>query len=177
MKFNQDPYNSSGPFTGADVAFIHRAFGKSLVSKEDLTMILSDQNLRQPLLDSRRLFEEMRQQNENLDVSLYFFYYLQVRQALLKSKLGDPRLAEYVTSLVVELSDSQKTKFMVRGITVTRYIPLKMAVGINEGQGVNTVQIQADVGNLKLVVDGHYSPPQKNNNDNDTDKDNDAGSI
>ena len=139
MKFNQDPYNSRGPFTGADVAFIHRAFGKSLVSKDDLSMILSDQNLRQPLLDSRRLFEEMKQQGENLDVSHYFFYYLQIRQALLKSKLADPRLAEYITSLVVELADNQVNKFTVRGIKVTPYIPLKMAVGINEGSATNTV--------------------------------------
>lgn len=158
MKFNEEnPYNSSGPFTGADVAFIHRAFGKSLVSKDDLSMILSDQNLRQPLLDSRRLFEELRQQGENLDVSHYFYYYLQVRQALLKSKLADPKLADYITSLVVELADNQQTKFSVRGIKVTPYIPLKLAVGINEGDAVNTVQIQADIGNLKLVVDGHYN--------------------
>lgn len=157
MKFNQDPYNSSGPFTGADVAFIHRAFGKNLVSKDDLSMILSDQNLRQPLLDSRRLFEEMRQQGNELEVSNYFFYYLQVRQALLKSKLADPKLSDYVTSLVVELADNQQNKFTVRGIKVMRYIPLKMAVGINEGSAVNTVQIQADIGNLKLVVDGHYN--------------------
>ena len=158
MKFNENPYNASGPFTGADVAFIHRAFGKNLVSREDLTMILSDQNLRQPLLDSRRLFEEMKQEGENLDVSHYFFYYLQVRQALLKSKLADPKLAEYITSLVVELSDNQRNKFTVRGIKVTNYIPLKMGVGINEGATNNTVQIQADIGNLKLVVDGHYNP-------------------
>lgn len=159
MKFNEEnPYNSSGPFTGADVAFIHRAFGKSLVSKDDLTMILSDQNLRQPLLDSRRLFEELRQQGENLDVSHYFYYYLQVRQALLKSKLADPKLADYITSLVVELAGNQQTKFSVRGIKVTPYIPLKLGVGINEGESMNTVQIQADIGNLKLVVDGHYNP-------------------
>ena len=157
MKFNENSYNSSGPFTGADVAFIHRAFGKNLVSREDLSMILSDQNLRQPLLDSRRLFEEMRQLGENLDVSHYFFDYLQVRQALLKSKLADPKLADYITSLVVELADNQHQKFVVRGIKVTPYIPLKMAVGINEGEAVNTVQIQADIGNLKLVVDGHYN--------------------
>ena len=157
MKFNENSYNSSGPFTGADVAFIHRAFGKNLVSREDLSMILSDQNLRQPLLDSRRLFEEMRQLGENLDVSHYFFYYLQVRQALLKSKLADPKLADYITSLVVELADNQHQKFVVRGIKVTPYIPLKMAVGINEGEAVNTVQIQADIGNLKLVVAGHYN--------------------
>lgn len=159
MKFNEEnSYNSSGPFTGADVAFIHRAFGKSLVSKDDLSMILSDQNLRQPLLDSRRLFEELRQQGENLDVSHYFYYYLQVRQALLKSKLADPKLADYITSLVVELADNQHNKFTVRGIKVTPYIPLKLAVGINEGEAMNTVQIQADIGNLKLVVDGHYNP-------------------
>ncbi len=161
MKFNEEHYNSSGPFTGADVAFIHRAFGKSLVSRDDLGMILSDQNLRQPLLDSRRLFEELKQQGEKLNVSHYFFYYLQVRQALLKSKLADPRLAEYITSLVVELADNQQNKFSVRGIKVTPYIPLKMAVGVNEGTGVNTVQIQADIGNLKLVVDGHYNAAPK----------------
>ena len=161
MKFNQESYNSSGPFTGADVAFIHRAFGKNLVSRDDLVMILADQNLRQPLLDSRRLFEELKQQGENVDVSHYFFYYLQVRQALLRSKLADPRLAEYITSLVVELADNQQNKFTVRGIKVTPYIPLKMGVGINEGTDVNTVQIQADIGNLKLVVDGHYNSSQK----------------
>jgi hypothetical protein len=122
-------------------------------------MILADQNLRQPLLDSRRLFEEMKQQGEGLDVSPYFFYYLQVRQALLKSKLADPKLAEYISSLVVELAENQQSKFTVRGIKITRYIPLKMAVGINEGSNVNTVQIQADIGNLKLVVDGHYNNP------------------
>jgi len=159
MKFNQDSYNASGPFTGADVSFIHKAFGKNLVSREDLTMILADQNLRQPLLDSRRLFEELKQQGDGLDVSAYFFYYLQVRQALLKSKLADPKLSEYISSLVVELAENQQTKFTVRGIRVTRYIPLKMAVGINEGSNVNTVQIQADIGNLKLVVDGHYNTP------------------
>lgn len=171
MKFNHESYNASGPFTSADVSFIHRAFGKNLVSREDLAMILADQNLRQPLLDSRRLFEEMKQQDEELDVSPYFFYYLQVRQALLKSKLADPKLAEYISSLVVELAENQQNKFTVRGIKVVRYIPLKMAVGVNEGGNVNTVQIQADIGNLKLVVDGHYNsqnkpedPPSAENN-------------
>lgn len=163
MKFsNNHNYNSSGPFTGKDVAFIHRAFGKNLVSRDDLTMILADQNLRQPLLDSRRLFDEIKTKEEDLDISPYFFYYLQVRQALLKSSLADPRLAEYITSLVVELSTNQYEKFEVRGIKVMRYIPLKMAVGISEAEDVNTVQIQADIGNLKLVVDGHYHPQANN---------------
>jgi hypothetical protein len=156
MKFNEN--TNIGPFTGADVAFIHKAFGKNLVSRDDLTMILSDQNLRQPLLDSRRLFEELKTETPQLDVSYYLFYYLQVRQALLKAKLLDPKLSEYITSLVVDLAGNQHEKFTVRGIKVTHYIPLRMGVGVNEGESVNTVKIQADVGNLKLIVDGHYSP-------------------
>jgi hypothetical protein len=160
MKFNENPNNAVGPFTGADVAFIHKAFGKNLVSKEDLNMILADQNLRQPLLDSRRLFEELKTEQPSLDVSYYLFYYLQVRQALLRAKLADPKLAEYITNLVSDLANNQYDKFTVRGIKVTRYIPLRMGVGVNEGEKLNTVKIQADIGNLKLVVDGHYQTPE-----------------
>ena len=124
-------------FTTNDIDFIHWVFGKELVSQDDLYYILDNQHLRQPLLDSRYLFDAITSVDPVSQVSPYFYYYILVRQVMLES---DGRNSE-------EYAEIHPT--------------LKMIVVCEDLEDRRKVYIRAHLGIFGMVFEGYICWPEK----------------
>lgn len=159
MNHPQEHMGSQMPaFSPADAAFIHRVFRMELVTLEDLRHILRNGKLRQPLLDSRRLREAIARDPEAVTCSDTLFYYVQLRQLLVHSDLPEAGLAEYLTSLVLDLSRGERSGRTARGLQIPHRLPLRAQICAKAGAHERDIQILLEVGTYRVVVEGSTLP-------------------
>ncbi len=143
-------------FTTNDIDFIHRVFGDELVSQDDLYYILDNQHLRQPLLDSRYLFDAITSVDPVAQVSPYFYYYILVRQVMLESGLEDPRLTEKAALSLEEMARMQES---ARGRnskeTAENHPTFKMIVVCQDLEDRRKVYIRAHLGIFGMIFEGY----------------------
>ena len=139
-----------------DIDFLHWVFGKELVSRDDLYYILDNQHLRQPLLDSRFLFDAITSIVPAPKVSSYFYYYVLVRQVMLESGLEDPQLTEKAVLSLVEMARMQNLAEdrNIENDTVV-HPPLKMIVLCTDLKDRRDVYIRAHLGVLGMIFEGY----------------------
>lgn len=149
-------------FTTNDIDFIHWVFGKELVSQDDLYYILDNQHLRQPLLDSRYLFDAITSVDPVSQVSPYFYYYILVRQVMLESGLEDPRLTEKAALSLEEMARMQKLSDGRNSEEDAEIHPtLKMIVVCEDLEDRRKVYIRAHLGIFGMVFEGYICWPEK----------------
>jgi hypothetical protein len=156
MDKETDSRNPEGgaPFSEADAVFIHRVFRMELVTLEDLEFILSSPKLRQPLLDSRRLFEALTAGDIDEEISSYLYFYVITRQVLLRAELNDTDLVEYLTMILMELVRREEENRTVRNLPVEEYPEVGMRVLARDEDEKRMIDIQVEVGSYRVVVDG-----------------------
>ena len=143
-------------FTTKDIDFIHWVFGQELVSQEDLYYILDNQHLRQPLLDSRYLFEAITSVDTVPQVSPYFYYYILVRQLMLESGLEDPRLTEKAARSLEEMARMHKSVEGRNSEEATENHPtFKMVVVCEDLKDRRKVYIRAHLGLFGMIFEGY----------------------
>lgn len=149
--------SQSPRFTGEDIRFIHEIFHMELVTHEDLEFIMSHDKLRQPLLDSRRLFEAVEDESEFAGISEYLFYYVKVRQILLTADLEDTGLADFLTRVAVELAECKlrrEAEDFQRPVHLIAFPHLSMQVLTVDDSSGTEVTVTAEVGHYRMVVNG-----------------------
>ena len=144
----------SGRLTPEDIAFVHRAFGDEMISLEDMYIVLDDLNLRQPILDNYRFFENLQKENDQLCISEYFYYYIQVRQVLLKAGLKDLKYTEYVAISLVDMATLHRQRMVDQGEVTPSYIPVDMNVIIENVGERKKIALRAKVGTAKMDIEG-----------------------
>lgn len=156
MKKSDSISNAADPlFSESDISFIHSVFHMELVTHDDLDFIMRHRKLRQPLLDSRRLFEAVHLEKERESrTSRYLFYYVQVRQILLRSDLTDPDLADYLTLVLVELAESEIQRRKDNGSDAFGHPEMSMAALTREVEDDCEINIQARIGPYTMMVNG-----------------------
>lgn len=145
--------NESTPFSLEDISFIHQVFHMDLVTLEDLAFIMAKPKLRQPLLDSRRLFEACRT-FQDLDVSPYLYYYVQIRQVLLRSGIVDLDLASHMTGVALDLARSEASHFIARNLPFDPYQDIALSVFCRDVEDRRDILIQVELGSYRVLVDG-----------------------
>lgn len=143
-------------FTTKDIDFIHWVFGQELVSRDDLYYILDNQHLRQPLLDSRYLFEAITSVDPVPQVSSYFYYYVLVRRAMIESGLEDPRLTE---KAALSLEEMARMHNSVEGRNseeaAENHPTFKMIIVCEDLEDRRKVYIRAHLGLFGMIFEGY----------------------
>lgn len=155
------------PFSLEDIAFIHRVFHMELVTLEDLAFILAKPKLRQPLLDSRRLFDAILE-IAGERVSPFLFHYVRVRQVLLHAGISDIELAEYLTSLILDLLSQDAEHIHARGLPFDPFRETTIKVFCHDLPDRRTVLVSIDVGAYRVQVDGCCYPETSSGKVNDS---------
>lgn len=91
-----------------DVGFIHRILGSDLVSIQELTNLLRDDDMRQDILDSRCIYNAISDEFDSLQISLYFYLYIVIRQILLSAELEEPRYTEETVAAYIKMCRLQQ---------------------------------------------------------------------
>lgn len=152
---DEHQYYSGIPLSENDIAFIQCTFGHDILTCDDLNTILSDETLRDSLLDSRRLFDAVTKDPNELDISEYFFYNVLSRQAALQAGLKDSKFAENVSLSLLEMADLHHADLKSATITASsKLLPVNLSILVRDIPGSKKVFLRAQIGQLKLVFDG-----------------------
>ena len=149
--------------TTEDVAFIRCVFGDDILTETDLNTILRDEGMKGTLLESRHLFEALTQESNELEVSEYLFYNVLSRQAALQAGLSDRAFAENVSLSLLEMARLHHADCGRQHCpSEPKYVPVKLSILVREMPGWKKVLVRAQLGQLKLVFDGHLQEDSGN---------------
>ena len=100
--------NCRAKFTAEDFRFVVQTLSRSEKESVSLIELLSDEETRDSVLDSERLYRELIENNSCLTVSPAFYFYVLARHVLLKAGLKDRSFCDYVASILVAFSQRQR---------------------------------------------------------------------
>ncbi len=88
--------NRANLLTAQDIAYIHKVMEKDFCSLEDICSTLNDDHSRIKLLDNEKLYRPLTNNNEMLNISSYFYYFLQCRRVMVEAGLSNPAFADTI---------------------------------------------------------------------------------
>ena len=92
--------SSRDRFTKSDFDFIMDVLGGTPEACQALEGLFTDKDVLNQLLDSRKLFQVVIESPKQLSISPDLYFYILVRQALLKVSLDDRGISDYVASIL-----------------------------------------------------------------------------
>lgn len=100
--------NCRASFTAEDFAFVVKTLSRSEKESVSLVELLSDEETRDEVLDSEKLYQELIENSHCLMVSPAFYFYVLTRHVLKKAGLKDREFCDYVASILVVFSHKQR---------------------------------------------------------------------
>ena len=95
-------------FTAEDFAFVVKTLSRSEKESVSLVELLSDEETRDEVLDSERLYQELIENSHCLMVSPAFYFYVLTRNVLKKAGSKNREFCDYVASILVVFSHRQR---------------------------------------------------------------------
>ncbi|MEZ5404693.1 MAG: hypothetical protein R3F23_00560 [Verrucomicrobiia bacterium] len=95
-------------FTAEDFDFVVKTLSRSPKDAVSLVDLLSDEEMRDEILDHERLYQELIENGSCLKVSPAFYFYVLTRHVLKKAGLTDRTICDYVALILVNFSRWQR---------------------------------------------------------------------
>lgn len=148
--------NCRDRFTAEDFSFIVNTLGKSRADSVSLTALLSDQDMRDSILDHDLLFQAILSASANLSISPQLYFYILTRHVLKESGLPDRRLCDYIASLLETFSRTARLKSPADGSTRPIQYLSDLMLALQNASPAQTFLIRAHVGNYSLFLSGIF---------------------
>jgi hypothetical protein len=97
-------------FTAEDFSFVIKTLTRHERASVSLSDLLTDDNVRDAILDLDQIYQALIEQVECLQISPAFYFYVTTRHVLKKAEMDTRDLADYVASVLVNFTDSAKLK-------------------------------------------------------------------
>ncbi len=91
-------------FTLKDFEFLAEVLSPGKKEKKFFEQIVGDPEIRDKILDHKKIFSAIKDWHNNIFISTYLYFYVMVRNALLASQLDDRELSDYVAFLLAQTS-------------------------------------------------------------------------
>jgi hypothetical protein len=148
--------NCRDRFTAEDFNFIVSTLGKSRADAVSLTELLTDQDMRDSILDHELLFQAILAATANLSISPQLYFYVLTRHVLKESGLPDRRICDYIASLLEAFSRTARLKSPADGSTRPIQYLSDLMLALRNASPVQTFLIRAHVGNYSLFLSGIF---------------------
>ena len=148
--------NCRDRFTAEDFTFIVKTLGKSSADSLSLTALLSDQEMRDSILDHDLLFQAILSETAHLSISPQLYFYILTRHVLKESGVPDRRLCDYIASLLETFSRTARLKSPADGATQPIQYLSDMMLALRNASPVQTFLIRAHAGNYSLFLSGIF---------------------
>lgn len=145
-----------GRFIEADFEFILTYLAKKPGDRRGLQELLSDPESLDLVLDQEALFHALLELPDFVNVSAPFYFYVMVRQALLRAGRDDRNLADYVAALLAEFSSTQKMRCPVASGEAFDYL-IDLVKAIEEADESTRFLLSLHLGNYTLFLSGIFS--------------------
>lgn len=139
-----------------DLAFIQSSLGKSKRDGAALGALLLDPEVLDSILDQEMLFQAVQDRAQTLEISPQLYFYLLVRQTLLKANIDDKELADYVASLLVDFTrEDRQSKSFPEPKAPLRYL-VDIVTEIEKADYYHRFFLYAHLGNQTLFLSGLF---------------------
>jgi len=139
-----------------DFEFIVSVLSRTQASREALSRIVSDAEIRDKVLDSEQLFHEILNRPDLLRISPFLFFYVVVRRELLWTGLDDREVADYVGNLLTKFADQRRVTRPLPWETVESFYLVDLMQLLEESSAEERFYIQAHMGNFSLFITGLF---------------------
>jgi len=145
-------------FTAEDVAFMIEVLGNnsSAGQTQCLVDLLGDGENLDLLLDDPALYHALLEKPLCLRVSAHFYFYVMVRQTLLRVGLCDRRVADYVAEVLAEFTATDRQACTVRREERPLEYFFEMVDALRRVDERMRFLITAHIGNLALLLTGLF---------------------
>jgi hypothetical protein len=151
--------NCRDRFTAEDFTFIVQTLGKSRADAVSLTELLSDQEMRDSILDHELLFQAILSETAQLSISPQLYFYILTRHVLKQSGIPDRRMCDYIASLLETFSRTARLKSPTspagESAQPIQYLS-DMMLALRNASPVQTFLIRAHAGNYSLFLSGIF---------------------
>ena len=148
--------NCRDRFTAEDFTFIVRTLGKSRADSVSLTELLTDQEMRDSILDHELLFQAILSETAQLSISPQLYFYVLTRHVLKESGIPDRRVCDYIASLLETFSRTARLKSPTGETTQPIQYLSDMMLALRNASPVQTFLIRAHAGNYSLFLSGIF---------------------
>jgi hypothetical protein len=148
--------NCRDRFTAEDFTFIVHTLGKSRADAVTLTELLTDQEMRDSILDHELLFEAILSSTAQLSISPQLYFYVLTRHVLKESGMRDRRMSDYIASLLEAFSRTARLKSPATGSAQPIQYLSDLMLALRNASPVQTYLIRAHVGNYSLFLSGIF---------------------
>ncbi len=149
--------NCRNNFTIEDFQFITDTLSVDEKNKVALTELLSDEEMRDEILDHDLLFTNLLSSDGLSSVSPYFYFYILIRKAFIAHKINDRRMSDYVAAMLAEYSTTKRA-FSISNEHEKQYHFLTDIVS-DTGEATSsfeTFMLQSHLGNYALFMSGMF---------------------
>ncbi len=147
--------NCRAQFTPADIDFVVSVLSVAGDRAQCLISLFSDLDSLNTILDDELIFRALTEHNNCLKVSKYFYFYVLVRHVLLRSRIDDRNVTDYIAAMLAEFSSIQRVRYPTNENHPMDYL-VDMLAALQKADDSTKFLIRAHVGNHSLFISGVF---------------------
>ena len=148
--------NCRDKFTHDDFEFIVSSLTKDRNNRIALTDLLTDQEMRDDILDDDILFCSVTQKQGVSKISPYLYFYLLTRKVFLENKIDDRNLTDYVACMLAEFCATSRVNTISPGHPKKYSYLTDMMNDFMNASSFEAFLIRSHLGNYALFLTGLF---------------------
>jgi len=149
-------------FTINDFEFICKVLVSKRHQNHFMLKLLEDREVRDTILDNIRIFQAISEWNKSISISCYLYFYVLVRNALLKKSIDDRILSDYIAMLLAESLRSFKIGSKNNDANEPIMYLVDLIKDLEQADSIQQFYKKADIGNYSLYLTGVFHNFLKN---------------
>jgi len=143
-------------FTINDFEFICEVLVSKRHHNNFMLKLLEDQEARDSILDNIGIFRAISEWNKSITISCYLYFYVLVRNTLLKRSIDDRILSDYIAMLLAESLKSYKMDENNNEPNKPIMYLVDLLKNLEQSNPTQQFYIKADIGNYSLYLTGVF---------------------
>lgn len=139
-----------------DFTFIQSTLIKSAKDEEALKSLFLDPEVLDTILDQPEIYEAIQDRSQAVHISSHLYFYVLVRQTLMKAGIDDRELSDYVASLLISFSREDHQKKLFPGLQEPMRYLIDIVTQIEKSDYYHRFFLYAHLGNQTLFLSGLF---------------------
>lgn len=148
--------NCRAQFAAGDIEFIVSVLGRRIGNADCLIKLLADEEARDLILDDEALLGALLERGGCLRVSTRFYFYILVRQMLLRSGIRDRAVADYISEMLTEFARTERTRCVIPGQDNPLEYFFEMLAALQAADERAGFLLRLHIGNYSLFLSGVF---------------------
>ncbi len=148
--------NCRNNFTADDFSFIREILAKDQQNKVALSELLTDEDMRDHILDHDLLFRRVLESGSFTRISPYLYFYVLSRRALLEYEIHDREMADYIGSMLAEFGSASRAFSPSKRHDTQYHYLVDMLDDFIDASSWEAFLLRSHLGNYALFMTGMF---------------------